>query len=89
MDWRNRKYYLIHTSSDTYRMRHNIYNKIGHIKYHHNWYSVQDCYGHKVWQEIISCRNEDSEMLEYELRKAHRRDTDSYFMELNKLVTKQ
>lgn len=94
MDWTDRKYYLIHTSVESYQMRHKIYNSIGHIKYHNtNNYKLLNVSDglrpYCFWQEVISCKKEDAEKLEYELNKAQRRDNNSYFMELTKLITKQ
>lgn len=90
MDYRKRKYYLIKTNHWSYTMRHEIYKLAApSIKYH----SVQQ-YGsfvpkfswlHFTPNEMISCLKEDTDTLEYELRKAHRRDGDgSNWIEITK-----
>ena len=73
MDRRLRKYYLVTFEYDSYNMRMD-YTKIccESRKVHpvKEYWSNQFGY----YQMLMSCRNEDSESLEYELRKAVRND---------------
>lgn len=98
MDWRERNYYLVYTNPFAYRMRHEYYrlaapslkrnSLCGHFR---NYISADNHNGYyeetvETWgcpQEMISCRIEDSEALEYELRKAVRRE-DCNFCKLTK-----
>lgn len=101
MDYRYRDYYLITIDYLSYDMRMRYYKiaspslKI-HPPYNHFKNGRElDVYndgakGH-YWQMMISCKKEDSEALEYELRKAERNDNDnrpmrygSHFLKLSK-----
>lgn len=76
MDRRERKYYLLNLDYFSYTMRMEHIKiccpsrKIHDIKEH--W--TCDPEHRRCWQMMISCRKEDCESLEYELRKAIRRD---------------
>lgn len=88
MDWRNRNYYLITTDCFAYKMRHEYYKLAApslkiHSPYNHfrpaiSKHGYDADYKHITGmgyvQEMLSCRIEESELLEYELRKASRRD---------------
>ena len=102
MDWRKRDYYLIRTDPTAYQMRHELYKSAApSIKYHapYNHFKGDSIFdtcnlmslGFKnPWvQEMISCKHLDSESLEFELRKANRRDSTSHFIKLTKEITKQ
>ena len=101
MDYRYRDYYLVTINYLSYDMRMEYYKiaapslKI-HSPYNHFKNGRElDMYndgakGHR-WQIMISCKKEDSETLEYELRKAERRDdsihpwiSGSHFLKLSK-----
>lgn len=74
MDRRERKYYLVTFNYDSYDMRME-YTKIccPSRKVHpvkQCWIDIYKDY----WQMLMSCKNEHSESLEYELRKAIRND---------------
>lgn len=74
MDRRERKYYLVTFTSSSYDMRMD-YTKIccPSRKVH----PVKDFWSDKYngyWQMMMSCKIVDCESLEYELRKAIRRD---------------
>lgn len=99
MDYRQRDYYLARIDCYSYDMRMNIFKIVapslkihapyGHIK--SNGHMEQDRINNRYWQMMLSCRKEDSEALEYELRKAKRRDglNFSYFLKLNKEICGQ
>lgn len=104
MDWRQRDYYLIKTDYMSYEMRHRFYKLAApsvkyHIPYNHfpngNKKMNYDGDFHTVCgmaspQEMISCKKEESENLEYELRKAFRNDgCGSRFVKLDKTMTRQ
>jgi len=92
MDYRIRDYYLVNLNYLTHNMRIRNFKlaapslKISPAHYHirsnkHSQDYINGCY----WQMLISCRKEDSEALEYELRKAERRDDyGSRFFKLSK-----
>lgn len=99
MDWRNRNYYLVKTDYYAYKMRHEYYKLAApslkiHSPYNHfrpktSKYGYDGDYenvtGMNYVQEMFSCRIEDSELLEYELRKASRRDgPGSNFIKITK-----
>lgn len=92
MDYRHRNYYLVNLNRFSYEMRleyckwaaHSlkIHSPYNHLK--NNKHS-QDYANRTYWQMMLSCRKEDSEALEYELRKAKRRDDwGSDFLKLDK-----
>lgn len=98
MDWRERNYYLVYTNPFAYCMRHEYYrlaapslkrhSPCGHFRDYisadnHNGYHEETVATLGCPQEMISCRIEDSEALEYELRKAVRR-RDGIFCKLTK-----
>lgn len=92
MDYRYRDYYLVNIDSFVYNMRMRYYKLAApslkiHPPYYHlknNKYS-QDYIKRRYWQMMLSCKKEDSEALEYELRKAERRDDwGSRFLKLDK-----
>ena len=100
MDYRHRNYYLVVIDWSSYNMRMLYYKMAApslkaHPPYRHfkngREYDAQNdgAKGH-CWQMMLSCKKEDSEALEYELRKAERNDTDnhtwsgSYFLKLSK-----
>ena len=92
MDYRHRDYYLVNINSFAYNMRMRYYKLASpslkiHQPYYHlknNKYS-QDYIKRRYWQMMLSCKKEDSEALEYELRKAERRDGwGSRFLKLDK-----
>ena len=98
MDYRERDYYLARIDYCSYGMRIGIFKiaapslKIhapyGHIRSNGQ---RQDRINHRYWQMMLSCRKEDSEALEYELRKAERRDIPNFscFLKLNKEICGQ
>ena len=92
MDYRHRNYYLAKLDYLSHNMRIEFFKcavpslKI-HPPYHHikNNGRPQDNVNGRYWQMMLSCRKEESEALEYELRKAERRDEGgSRFLKLNK-----
>ena len=102
MDWRERDYYLVKFDNFSYKMRmqflkyasktikvHAPYN---HIKAHHLYKSNYDGVHKNITnmgyvQFMLSCRKEDSNAIEFELRKAHRRDGyGSNFVKLTKEI---
>ena len=103
MDYRNRSYYLAKINYFSYDMRMHSYYLAApslkiHTPYNHfkgNKEDYDGVYTRKMgyagyWQMMLSCKKEDSESLEYELRKAERRDVNhwcskpSYFLKLDK-----
>lgn len=99
MDYRDRNYYLVSIYYCSYDMRLSyykiaapslkIYAPYNHFKYSNGEYDgvFTQKQGHNgYWQMMISCRKEDSDALEYELRKAERNDSPSYsqFLKLSK-----
>lgn len=99
MDYRNRNYYLVTIDYASYDMRLKIYKLVApslkiHSPYNHIKCSdrKRDLVNGSYWQMMLSCKKEDSENLEYELRKAERNDNDynsvysfgSHFVKLNK-----
>ena len=100
MDYRNRDYYLVTIAYESYDMRLNYYkmaapslkmhSPYNHFKNGHMFDRYNDGAKGRYWQMMISCKKENSEALEYELRKASRNDkcisswSDSYFIKLDK-----
>ena len=99
MDYRNRNYYLAKISNCSYDMRMHNFRLVApslkiHSPYNHFKNNEKDYDGTYTrplgyagyWQMMLSCTKEDSESLEYELRKAERRDDPktSYFLKLTK-----
>lgn len=94
MDWRKRSYYLVCTEYSAYDMRHRFYKIVApSLKRHsacnhfighrgNDISSVANEMGFYYPQEMLSCKIEESEALEYELEKAKRRDGGSRFMKL-------
>ena len=98
MDYRERNYYLVSISSCALDMRLNyfriasptlrIHSPYNHFKenkgqYDGTYLGIQGY--NNYWQMMISCRKEDSDALEYELRKAKRNDgCYSQFLKLSK-----
>lgn len=81
MDYRNRDYYLATIDYTSYDMRLRYYKLAApslkiHSPYNHiKWIDREkDLLGGSYWQMMLSCKKEDSEALEYELRKAERND---------------
>lgn len=103
MDYRKRNYYLVTISYLSYDMRLNYYRlaapslKIhapyGHFKGYDKDYDgvcMKELWCSGYWQIMLSCKKEDSEALEYELRKAERNDNgNSYFIKLDKCLLGQ
>ena len=97
MDYRFRKYYLVKMPFDSYDMRLRFFKiaapslKI-HSPYNHFKENKKDYDGvytrliglSSMWNLLISCNKEDSESLEYELKKSKRNDTGSNFLEVHK-----
>lgn len=99
MDYRERNYYLVSIDYCSHDMRLR-YFKIAapslkiHPPYNHFKYNDEDYDGNYLqnqghsgyWQMMLSCKKENSDALEYELRKAVRNDRPSYshFLKLNK-----
>lgn len=101
MDYGHRNYYLVAIDYSSYDMRMRYYKiaspslKIhppyNHFKNGREWDMYNDVAKGHYWQMMISCKKEDSEALEYELRKAERNDNDnrpmiygSHFLKLSK-----
>lgn len=99
MDYRDRNYYLVSIDYCSHDMRLRYFKiaapslKIcapyNHFKHNNEDYDgvftrKQGYSGY--WQMMLSCKKEDSDALEYELRKAERRDRPSYsyFLKLSK-----
>lgn len=93
MDYRDRNYYLVRLDYFSYKMRMGYFKLAApslkiHPPYYHikNNHQPQDCIEGRYWQTwhmMLSCKKEDSEALEYELRKTERRD-GSRFLKLTK-----
>lgn len=103
MDYRNRNYYLLSIDYLSYDMRmeyfklatpslkvHTPYNHFKNNKGYDGEYTKILGYG-GYWQMMLSCKKEDENALEYELRKAERNDkysglycTGSHFLKLDK-----
>lgn len=99
MDYRNRNYYLVTIDYTSYDMRMRYYKLAApslkrHAPYNHIKWSdrEKDLLNGSYWQMMLSCKKEDSEALEYELRKAERNDNDynsvysfgSHFIKIDK-----
>jgi hypothetical protein len=97
MDYRHRNYYLAKIDYFSYDMRIEYFKWAApSLKIHPPYYHIrsnhrpQDCINGRYWQMMLSCKKEDSETLEYELRKAERRDEGaSRFLKLNKEICGQ
>ncbi len=104
MDYRNRNYYLATIDYTSYDMRLRYYKLAApslkiHAPYNHIKWSdkEKDLLSGSYWQMMLSCKKEDSEALEYELRKAERNDNDynsvysfgSHFIKLDKKLCGQ
>ena len=80
MDYRERNYYLVTIDYISYDMRLKYYKLAApslkiHAPYNHIKNSnSSDRIDGMYWQMMLSCKKEDSEALEYELRKAERND---------------
>jgi hypothetical protein len=87
MDYRHRDYYLVSIDYSSYDMRMQYYKiaapslKIhppyNHFKNGRDWDMYNDVAKGYYWQMMMSCKKEDSEALEYELRKAERNDNSN------------
>lgn len=97
MDWRERDYYLVNIEYFSYSMRLRYYKlaapslkihpSYNHIKGNEN---KRDVINNRYFQMMLSCKKEDSEPLEYELRKSVRNDgCCSRFLKLNKEICGQ
>lgn len=94
MDWRKRKYYLVKISSEAREMRDKNLKGISkyvefHPPYSHFAEGKYDGCFHRITEIVspsymLSCRKEDAEAVEYELRKAVRNDMNSKFCRLSK-----
>ena len=105
MDYRYRNYYFVTIDYCSYDMRmryfklaapslkiHSPYNHFKNSNKEYDGEYTKDLGYGGYWQMMFSCKREDSETLEYELRKAERRDreynsiysTGSKFLKLNK-----
>lgn len=88
MDYRLRDYYLVWTDRFSWDMRHEYYKTAApSIKRHSRKYTINSpCF---TADEMISCLKDESESLEYELRKAARNDKWSSFIKVNKTLMEQ
>ena len=88
MDYRERKYYLVHIGYASYSMRLNYFKNITPSLIvrppNDYYYQMSRTLGFGFPNMILSCRIEDSDCLEYELRKAGRRDRYFKWIEINK-----
>lgn len=97
MDYRNRNYYLATIDYLSYNMRLKFYKLAApSLKIHSPYNHIKNTYNRdyvdgRYWQMMLSCKKEDSEALEYELRKAERNDKydslysyGSHFIKLDK-----
>lgn len=97
MDYRYRDYYLAKLDPFAREMRMEYFKLVApslkvHSPYRHikNNHRPQDNINGRYWQMMLSCKKEDSEALEYELRKANRRDYyGSYFFKLTREICGQ
>lgn len=97
MDYRERDYYLVTIDYFSYDMRMEMFKLAApslkiHAPYRHIRTNGrdQDWVDHRYWQMMVSCRHEDSDTLEYELRKATRRDERrSQYIKLDKEICGQ
>ena len=87
MDWRNRNYYLVTTDYLSYKMRHEYYRIAAEsLKIHSPYRHFKNCNGYDgeyfkhtgigmfYVQEMLSCKKDESDGLEYELNKGNRND---------------
>jgi len=89
MDWRNRKYYVVNFCPNAYEMRIDILRNIDGIKlrnpkYDFNVKLPDEAESRGCYQVLIGCREDDSEIIEYELRKAERNDGFAKWKEIKK-----
>lgn len=97
MDYRHRNYYLVKLDPCAREMRIRYFKLASpslkiHTPYYHIKYNnqSQDKINGRYWQMMLSCKTEDSDALEYELRKANRNDGfGSHFFKLNKGICGQ
>jgi hypothetical protein len=95
MDWRSRKYYVAKFSPESYDMRIEILKNIGEIKLH----SPTKCdFNIKLPDEkeprghyhvLIGCRIDKKDIVEFELRRAERRDMYSNWKEIQRDTSKK
>lgn len=95
MDWRGRKYYVARFSYDAYDMRMDILKNIDGVRLHS---PTQHDFNIKLPDEIeprgyyhvlIGCSINTSESVEYELRKAERRDDYCFRKEIKRDTSKK
>ena len=88
MDYRERKYYLAHIDYFSYDMRLRYFKIMTPSLIvrppNDYYYRMGKSLGFQYPNMVLSCRIEDSDCLEYELRKAERRDSCSMWIEINK-----
>lgn len=102
MDYRKRNYYLVTIDYISYDTRLKFYKlATPSLKIHSPYNHVKNICGRdyidgRYWQMMLSCKKEDSEALEYELREAERSDKHgslysqgSYFLKLDKFLLGQ
>lgn len=83
MDRRERKYYLVTFTPSSYDMRMDYTKICCKSRKVHPVKKFWDDKYNGYWQMMMSCKLEDSESLEYELRKAVRNDKcDTKFIEI-------
>ena len=105
MDWRNRNYYLVRLCVSSRDMRMEYFKTAApsmkmHSPYNHFKSNENNNFDHDgkyskitgvhIPEMMISCKKADAEALEYELRKAVRRDDNcSNFYKLSKEICGQ
>lgn len=89
MDWRNRKYYIARFSLESYDMRVQLFKNIPGVRLHnpakyHDAKLPDEKEARGYYQFLIGCRDDISDLVEYELRKAKRRDMYSWWKEIER-----
>ena len=95
MDWRDRKYYVVRFSPDSYDMRIRILKNIEGVK-------LNPSTNHKIntkfpdekeprgsYHVLIGCKADIKDIVEFELRKAERNDWCSSWKEVQRDISKK
>lgn len=95
MDWRGRKYYVAKFSSESYDMRIKIFKNIGNVRLHNpNKYDFNvklpdEKESRGYYHVLIGCKIDEKDIVEFELRKAERRDKGSSWKEIQRDIGKK
>ena len=92
MDWRKRRYYCVKFDSDSVDFRLRILKSIKSVKFYPYRYVPKQLDEHEdrgFYHFLITVNNSQSEIVEYELKKAQRNDSFCFWKEIKKNICKE